>query len=257
VFCQSDLGKVAYQQGEYHRAQQLFGENLAAWRALGDPHGLVCAAAASSAVYIASGQYDEARMLLQEALLTSSGQYDLWSLGNVLDQLGRIAYAQGQYAEADYLLRESIALFREIDDRWHVAQVINTLGHARLAVDQVAEARRCFQEALEIALAAHALPIVLEALVGLASISAQDAEPESAARVLAFVLEQPACSAQVRECAVAQKRELAASLPLEYALAAEQAAGALTVETAIELVREPDWVALSLGRHSLLAQCLG
>src|SRR5262249_22852557 len=158
---------------------------------------------------------------------------------------GALAHARGDHQQALDLLCKSVELFREIDDGWQLALALNHLGHVQFALGRPDQARRCFQEALDLALAYQIQPAALEALEALAEITAAAGAVERALEVLAFVADHPASSAEVFERARRQRSATGACLAPPLAEAAWQRGRKLTLAAAAVLAREQDWLELS------------
>src|SRR5262249_18234931 len=168
LFCQSNLGKVAYRLGDRQKAQQLLSETIDAWRTIGDARALACTVSAYSPVASALSPYDQALQLIREALAAGDRQYDNCSPPTAPQQRGPLARGRADHRQARDLLCKRAELFRETDDGWHLALALNHLGHVQFALGRPDQARRCFQEALDLALAYQIQPAALEALEALA-----------------------------------------------------------------------------------------
>ena len=128
----------------------------------------------------AQGDLSEAERLAYQTLALSRRVNDAWPEAQALLELGVLARLQGQPIEAQRQLRASIALFRELGELWSVARALNHLGDATYALGHDTEAHRCFLEGLRTALAAQALPVALDTLVGIAVVRARAGLTESA-----------------------------------------------------------------------------
>jgi predicted ATPase len=103
-------------EGDAHRRDELYGESLAIFRALGDKQG-IC----SSLYWLSLGALDrgnptEASAMLEECMQLQRELGDTGNLANSLFFLARVAAYQGDYARASALSEESLALHRKRED---------------------------------------------------------------------------------------------------------------------------------------------
>jgi predicted ATPase len=109
-------GWLAGAQGDAHRRDELYGESLAIFRALGDKQG-IC----SSLYWLSLGALDrgnptEASAMLQECMQLQRELGDTGNLAYSLYFLAHVAAYQGDYARATALNEESLALHRKRGD---------------------------------------------------------------------------------------------------------------------------------------------
>jgi hypothetical protein len=98
----NNLGRVAYDQGDYARAAALHEESLALRRELGEKRGIA---------------------------------YSLVNLGDV-------ALAQGHHGQASVMLKEGLTLFHEVGDKRGITISLEDLAHAATGPDGTPEARQ-------------------------------------------------------------------------------------------------------------------
>lgn len=218
------FGMLLHAMGRYPEAEAAFREGLAAWRKTGNPRGLAfCSSFFSGTLYTLS-EYGEAQAMAREALALSQMTGDRWSLGTALTHLGLVAVAQNRNAEGLDLFHEGLEIFTEVDSRWDMARTSSYLGETALEMGLLVEARPYLRLAVQIALETHALPIALEALMGLALLNLR---LESAAgqtlEWLWLISTHPAASQKVRQLAGEKRAELEAKLaPAQIASAYAQ-----------------------------------
>jgi hypothetical protein len=90
--------------------------------------------------------------------------------------------------------------------------VLAEMGRSILALGNEAEAGRVWRESLRIGAEIRGMPVVLEALVGLASLRGKRGETQSALKLLLIVLSHPACDQEIKNRAIALQAELEALL---------------------------------------------
>lgn len=117
------------------------------------------------------------------------------SIGRALLGLGRLTLREGDSARALKLARQALGRFQKNHHRWGEAFALVHLGRTALAIGERDEAKAYYRLALESALRLQALPIVLRALSGVASILG----PALAQEVWAMVHLHPAADVWVRQ----------------------------------------------------------
>jgi predicted ATPase/DNA-binding SARP family transcriptional activator len=209
--CLFMLGRVTHWRGAHTEAYRLLSEALAYVRAIGDPYAVASVLSSLSAAAYAQQMYAEAQHYARESLTVSRPLDYHWAMAEALDTLGMVARAQGAHAEAQQHLRDSIAHFQEIGERWSLGRVLNHLGEVCFAQQAHSEARQYFCAALQMARDVQAIPIALDALVGLARLLAHDGERELPCEVASQILNHPASTAEARRQARQLEIELSCS----------------------------------------------
>jgi predicted ATPase/DNA-binding CsgD family transcriptional regulator len=121
------LGVLALFQGEFARAQELWGESLAVFRTLGDS----------------------------------------WHIALALHFLGWASYCQGAYAAARHLSEESVALFRTLRNPAFTAEALTILAYEVAALGEEATAASFLEEALALGKKGESREDMARALCGL------------------------------------------------------------------------------------------
>jgi predicted ATPase/DNA-binding XRE family transcriptional regulator len=235
AFCLRHLGLVAYYQGDYNQAYRLLSESLVLSRAMGNTWAIASSCNILSMAVYARGAYPEAQQLLREGLELSQVLEDRFNIASALTGLGQVSQALGDIADAQRFFEDSARIWREIGDQGSLAQTLNQLGHTLLVREEREGARRCFLEALAVAKEAQIAPVMLEALLGVASLRRAQGDTESALELVLHVLQNPACSQDTRDRAEQLRTELVAQLPAEH-IDAIQAQGTTLDELAQDLL---------------------
>jgi len=102
--------------GDLERAERLFGDCLAAYRAMPDAWGMVQCLRNRGQIASWRGDHDGAEALLNEALALEDPVTRPWGVSDTLYDLGRVRLARGDTAGALAALTQSIALCREVGD---------------------------------------------------------------------------------------------------------------------------------------------
>ncbi len=173
-------GYISNILGRYAEGYEQMLAGLAIWRALGDSRATALGLNWLSPTAIQLGRYEEAQAFLQESLALSTQVGDRWGMGTAYRHLGLAAMAQGSLIEAQSLLHKSLELFAELGTRWDMARSLIYLGEATAAADDTSEARQIFLDALQLAMELQAIPLALDALMGLAHLQARTGKAEAA-----------------------------------------------------------------------------
>jgi predicted ATPase/transcriptional regulator with XRE-family HTH domain len=207
------LGLVTHLTGgNIQEVRHLLQESLTIAEALRDRWSMALALATLGIVAYAEGEHREAHSLLRRSLEAARAVGDPRRLVVSLSYLGAAAHAIGEYAEARQMLRESLAISRVTGDRWGMMLALTNLGDATYALGTYPEAWQAFREALQTAIEAQAIPIAMEALVGLASLMAKDGATEQAVEWSVHILQHPANAKKAKDRAERLRAELESQL---------------------------------------------
>jgi predicted ATPase/DNA-binding CsgD family transcriptional regulator/DNA-binding XRE family transcriptional regulator len=215
TLCLRQLGLAAHAQGEYDEAYRLLRESVALSRAMGNPWSLAFSLNFLSRVAYAQGAYAEAQQLLQEGLALSQTLSDRFNIATAQSGLGQVHQALGQGNEAQHFFQASIAIWREIGDQGSLAQTLNQLGETLLMLGDRPTAHDCFEEALAVAREAQIAPTMLDSLLGIASLHANEGALEAALELLLHILQNPASTQEARSRAEQLHAALAPQLPIQ------------------------------------------
>ncbi len=174
-------GVLAFQQGEYAASGALHREDLALRRALGDEAGIAQALNNLGVVARSDGDTAAAQALHEESLAIRRALGDRWGVAQALNNLGVVARVQGDFARAETLHMESLAIRRELGDERGIVVALIYLGLVARAREDCAAARAWYAEGLATARALGNLPLIAEALEGIAVAAAGVGEAERAA----------------------------------------------------------------------------
>jgi predicted ATPase/transcriptional regulator with XRE-family HTH domain len=215
ALCLRHLGLAAYNQGAYAEARRLLGESLALSRAMGSPWSIAYSLNVLGTAACAQGAYAEAQQLLHEALALSQALADRYNTASAKSGLGMVHQALGKEPEARRCFEESLVIWREIGEQGGLAQTLNRYGQCLSAQGDGPMARRCFLEALAVARNAEITPIVLDALLGVAVVQAQEGNLEAALEMVVHVLQHPAHTQGVHSQAERLRANLESELTTE------------------------------------------
>lgn len=192
------LGQVAHSSGDYAQADGYFREALHLSREGGQPRMISMISVLSGQTLFALSSYSKARERLEEGLALARASRIQWLVGVAQGRLGLVLNAQEDHAGARMALREAVALAQESDNQWDRAWGEVGLGDAELGLRNSVEASSHYRLGLQLAMEAHALPIALDALAGLALLRAQAGDREQALELAGHVSLHPASSGNAR-----------------------------------------------------------
>ena len=222
--CLNNSGHVAYMQGRSTEADRLFRESLFIHREIGDQFGIARCLNNVGNVANMHEHYGEAKQLYRESLAIHREIGNIWGTAGPLNNLGNVASHLGEYAEAKRLYEESLTVFRETGDRWDISNCLNNLADVACTLGEYGESRQYFNESLKVARDIQAVPLVVEALVWMATLLVKQDEKEQAVELLALALGHPAIENERRNKDRAEKllSRLETELPSNVAAVARE-----------------------------------
>lgn len=214
------LSYVEYALGNYQTARALAEKALAELSRAGWSYGMVHMYSALALILAAEGEYAAAERMLRDALGRARSINYPFGTALVLNHLGYVLSRQGASAEAEDLLHEALVLCRAAQNRIGVAYALVRLGEVACARGDNGRGEHYLLEALQTARAIEVVPLMLDALFGLALAAARRQDSNAALRFLALPLVHAACRAVTRARAAQLYAGLKSQLP---AAVAEQA----------------------------------
>jgi tetratricopeptide (TPR) repeat protein len=185
------LGQVRFAQGAYDESKTCCLESLQLARALDHRWGIAFSLFNLGQVAFAMDNYAEAKTLFEESLHLRQEINDPRGIAICLNHLGKVAVSAGDLAEAERQHEASLAIFDEIGNQWGSATTLIRLGSVALARNDTNSARRHLITALRLASEIEATPILLHALIGIATVLSKTNQPEQAIEMLARVIDHP------------------------------------------------------------------
>ena len=141
-------GDLAFNQGDYGRAETLCEESLRLYRELDDKVGIALSLNVLALLNRMQGDYARAAALLEESLTLCRGLGRRWILAETLYILGLTVRRQGDYERANALLEESLTLWRQTGDKWGLARSLGSLGVVARLQGDYERARALHEESL-------------------------------------------------------------------------------------------------------------
>jgi predicted ATPase/Tfp pilus assembly protein PilF len=183
-------GVLAWGQGEYDRAAELFEEALAIFEALANDDGVAALRNNLGVIALHRGDYPRATELFEASLALRRQQRHATGIGTTLNNLGATAGKQGDLARARHYYEESLALQREHGNVQGAAISLSNLGATAYSQDDFAQAHRFFSEGLELRQLLGDRTGVADSLAKLGRVALRQGEMERARAHYAASLEQ-------------------------------------------------------------------
>jgi tetratricopeptide (TPR) repeat protein len=185
-----NLGRVAYTLGNYDEGQRLLQESLAMKQVVGSKIRIAECQELLGEIAYALGQFAEAEARFQQelAILRDQGYRERLSWG--LSRLGAALLAQERLSEAATLLAEALATAQGCGDPQGISRAHTQLGYLALKQAAPDTAQRHWRTAIEMTWRVQDRPhllLVLDALIGLATLMGQAGDGEQAVELLALV----------------------------------------------------------------------
>ena len=229
ALCLNNLGSVADTLGEYEEAGHFYRQSMELKRAIGDRRGMAYSLNNLGHLGWLVGEYQQAHIDLQECLQTFREIGDQKGIGFALTNLGNLAFAREDFARSLQLYQESLAVCREIGYAIGVAYAHNHMGQVYGKTAAFSDSLQAYQAALAAALEVRATPVLLEILVNVAMLFANSGQAERAARLVNWLLAQPA----IRKHAADEARQLQQRLPATAVPPTNLAENSDSLETAV------------------------
>ena len=147
----SDLGVVHRMTGQYQEAALVLDQALDMYRQLGDRPGQANALLDLGALRLVTGDYASAASTLRTALEIYRDVGDLFGQAHALNYLGDAQRMTGDYLAATEALDAALSMYRRLGNRRGEANALNFLGTVRQLTGNYAAAAEALEEALSIA----------------------------------------------------------------------------------------------------------
>jgi predicted ATPase/class 3 adenylate cyclase len=168
----TNLGMAVAARGQAARARALHQEALEISRELGDPRGVASSLYRLGDLALEEGELAGARSLYRESLDMSGQQEDSLFVANLHFMLGVAARLEGDGLAAIESIGRGLVLFHRVGNRMGIANAHLELGHANRLVGKDEQAERHYAEALGLFREMGSGPGIVEGIEGLALIAA-------------------------------------------------------------------------------------
>ncbi|NKQ35308.1 MAG: tetratricopeptide repeat protein [Chloroflexi bacterium] len=208
AFTYNFLGSSTKAQGKYTQAGDYFTQALDTYRQLGDEIGAGIALHNLGNLAQATGDYETSRNYYQQSAALFQANDYTQGAATASSNAGRLALQTGDFAEAERLLAEALRLKEQINDKRGMAVALVGLGAVAAETAELPQARAYLARGLALAQESGDVKLLLEGIVVTAVYAHRLGQPETAAELIAFVLNHPATAQEVRQ----QAEKLAAEL---------------------------------------------
>ncbi len=194
ALARNNAGLVAYALGDHTEAKQWFEDSLAICREIGDQFVMGLALNNLGLVAEALQTLDEARQYHEESLALAQESGNRRLVGLSLNNLGAVALVQQSLTTSEQYYQASLSMRQEIGDRLGQAHTLKGLGQVALAGQKHETAERYFVDALQLADAIQATPVLLDVLVSLTKFyhTQQTISEAIVSEVVTLILNHPA-----------------------------------------------------------------
>jgi len=194
------LGIVFIAQGEYTQAERNLCNAIDILNEIGRPLDLPRSRHALAMALGGQSRFAEAQALLLDVFVEQEQRSHKLEIMRCFRDRGRLAFDSGNYLEAEHLLEQAVQLSRELDLKFGLYTTLPYLGYASLHNQSrsMTEIKACCREAMTLAWEENALPLVLEAIVGMAMGLALEENIAHAIELLTFVQQNPCSSANTK-----------------------------------------------------------
>lgn len=168
VYCLGTLAIIAYCLGDYTAAYAYNSQVLELVRETGDRVAFANALARMGMVAHLRREYLAALDYLAQSLLIAREVGDNWGIANTLHWLGDVSRDQGDSLSAETYYAEGLAIFEMLRNQEGICNILVGRGFLRFNSGDLNAAESDWLAAMQGAASIEAVPILLEALLGLA-----------------------------------------------------------------------------------------
>ena len=194
-----NLGYIDSLTGQHQKGYEQMKEGVSIWRTVGDPHSIALGLNHLVTTLIKLGRYEEAQASMQESISLCEQTKNRWGMGTAYRYLGLVDLAQGDVLRAQSNFRRSLEIFGDYFVGWDVARSTSYLGDAALLAGDLCGARQAYLDTLSLSVQVGAIPIALDALVGMARVQFSKGEIRLACELAQYVLGHPASVQEAKD----------------------------------------------------------
>ena len=230
----SMLSTIAWRWGDLEQAEECCHESLDIYRELGDRRRITAMLNVLGILTTLQEKYEQAEQYYEQSLRMAKESDDRPIVADILNNLGYLYHhSTGHLEKAKQCYEESLQIARETDHRHGVTSTSANLGQLHILLGKHQVAWGYLREALLQSVAIGAVPLTLDALVGVAQLQIDVGQYLSAAELLGLALSHPAMEADVSQVAESALGRLRKVLPVEQLEAAMDHGKTLDLDTVI------------------------
>jgi predicted ATPase/class 3 adenylate cyclase len=218
----SMLSTIAWRWGDIKQAEKCCHESLAIYRELDDRRRITAMLNILGILATLQENYDQAEQYYEQSLRMARESDDRPIIADILNNLGYLNHhSTGNLENAKRYYQESLLIARETDHRHGTTSTLANLGQLHILLGKRQVAWEYLREALLQSVAIGAVPLTLDALVGVVQLKIEVGQYLSAAELLGLALSHPALEtdvSQVAESALGRLRQVLPTEQLEAAM---------------------------------------
>jgi predicted ATPase/class 3 adenylate cyclase len=218
----SMLSAHAWRWGDFEQAERCCHESLQIYQQLDDRQKIAKQYNILGILATLQEHYEQAEQYYTQGLEIAKEIDDRMVMADLINNLGYLYHHKTHnFDKAKRCYLESLAIAREIDNRSGITSTLINLGQLHILLSEHQLAWKCIREALVESVVIGAVPLTLDALVGVAQQQIDAGNFISAAELLGLVQNHPALEidgAQVAESVLKRLRNEIDSEQLEEAM---------------------------------------
>jgi tetratricopeptide (TPR) repeat protein len=168
------------------------------WREVGDPHYIALCMNFMVPTLNQLGRFEEAKSFMQESIALCEQSKNRWGMGTAYRYLGLACIGTGQFEEARAHLLKSLEIFRGFTEGWDIARSLTYLGDATLFAGNYLEAEMIYRDALQESMDSEAIPLALDALLGISNVQSQSGNIQNAFMLCINILDNPLSESETK-----------------------------------------------------------
>jgi tetratricopeptide (TPR) repeat protein len=195
---------ISWKWGDLEEAEKCCQQSLVIYRDLGNKPRIALLFNILGILATLQENFEQAEQSYEQGLKMARDIDDRQIIADVLNNVGYINHHSLKKLEkAKRYYQESLLIAREIDHRSGATSTLINLGQLYILLGEYEVAWATLQEAITETVAIGAVPLTLDALVGLAKLQLEVGQYEAAAELLGLALNHPALEHDSRQLAEA------------------------------------------------------
>jgi predicted ATPase/class 3 adenylate cyclase len=230
----SMLGSIAWKWGDLVKAEKCCHESLVIYRELDNRNRISKILNILGILATLQENFEQAEQYYEQGLSIAREIDNRLLVADLLNNLGYLNHHSTQNLEkAKRYYQESLPIAREIDHRSGATSTLVNLGQLNILLGEQQAALNYLREALIESVAIGAVPLTLDALIGVAQQQIEVGQHVSAAELLGLALNHPALEMDVCKVAELVLDRLRDELPTEQLEAAMERGKMLELDEAV------------------------